>query len=296
MILRMLKYYFMTIGVIASGVLLIAATTDISLSDMLPQIVKSVKLDRGYNFAGEPMPLNEDTRERLDRELTVNAYWHSSTLLNIKLANKYLPAIEKILREEGVPEDFKYLAIAESGLRNVSSPAGAKGFWQFRKLAGQEMGLEINSEVDERYHLEKSTRAACKYIKQLHKRFGSYTEAAAAYNVGPTKLASELKKQGEEKYYDLNLNEETSRYVFRLMALKEILSRPNDFGFYVDGSDKYFQQADLKKVLVDKTISSWKEFAEQHGVSYRMLKYYNPWLIDSKLTVKHNTYYVSVPR
>ncbi len=262
----------------------------------LPQVVKSIVMDQPINFAGEIMPLNMDTQERLDRELSVNAYWHSSTLLNIKLANKYLPVIERILSEEGVPDDFKYLAIAESGLRNVSSPAGAKGFWQFRKLAAQEFKLEVNSEVDERYHLEKSTRAACKYIKQLHKRFGSWTSAAAAYNVGPTKYSSVMRQQQEESYYNLNLNQETSRYVFRLIALKEILKNPTDFGFYVDASEKYIPMDDVYEVTVDKTVSDWSAFAKQYGLSYRMLKYYNPWLIDSKLTVKNNIYQIKIPR
>lgn len=275
----------------------VSAKMDISLTDLLPQIVKGVKIEQNaFNFAGEVMPLNEDTRERLDRELTVNAYWQSSTLLNIKLAHKYLPMIEQILREEGVPDDFKYLAIAESGLRNVGSHAGAKGFWQFMTGTGKEYGLEINSEVDERYHFEKSTRAAAKYIKRLHTRFGNYTNAAASYNVGPTKFSKEMKAQGEDSYYNMNLNIETSRYVFRLLAIKEILKRPNDFGFYLDPQDYYPPVKDLMTVTVDKTVPSWKEFAKQHGLSYRMLKFYNPWIIDSKLTVINNTYQVKVPR
>ncbi len=275
----------------------ISAKTDITLSDLLPQVVKSVKIEQNaFNFAGEVMPLNPDTRERLDRELTVNAYWQSSTLLNIKLAQKYLPMIEQILREEGVPDDFKYLAIAESGLRNVGSHAGAKGFWQFMTGTGKEYGLEINSEVDERYHFEKSTRAAAKYIKKLYSRFGSYTNAAASYNVGPTKFSKEMKAQGEDNYYNMNLNIETSRYVFRLLAIKEILKRPNDFGFYLDPQDYYPQTADLMSVTVDSTVPSWKDFARQHGLTYRMLKFYNPWIIDSKLTVINNTYQVRVPR
>jgi len=200
------------------------------------------------------------------------------------------------LREEGVPDDFKYLAIAESGLRNVGSHAGAKGFWQFMTGTGKEYGLEINSEVDERYHFEKSTRAAAKYIKRLHKRFGNYTNAAASYNVGPTKFSKEMKAQGEDSYYNMNLNIETSRYVFRLLAIKEILKRPNDFGFYLDSQDYYPQTTDLMTVTVDKTVASWKEFARKHGLTYRMLKYYNPWIIDSKLTVINNTYQVKVPR
>lgn len=284
------------VGAVAICVLLAAAANGVKVQDILPQVVKSIKLDRGFSFAGEPMPINQDTRERIDRELTVNAYWHSSTLLNIKLAHKYLPEIERILREEGVPEDFKYLAVAESGLRNVSSPAGAKGYWQFRSLAAKEFGLEVNSEVDERYHLEKSTRAAAKYIKQLHKRFGNYTNAAAAYNVGPTRFSKELSAQGETSYYNLNLNSETSRYVFRLMALKEILSRPEDFGFYLDPADRYYSEDNLMTVLVEETVPSWKDFAHRHGLTYRMLKYHNPWIIDSKLTVKHNKYHVKVPR
>lgn len=266
------------------------------IRSVLPQVIKSIEMEPAINFAGEQMPVNPDTKERLDRELTVNAYWHSSTLLNIKLANKYLPTIERILREEGVPDDFKYLAIAESGLRNVGSSAGAKGFWQFRSLAAKEFKLEVNSEVDERYHLEKSTRAACKYIKQLHKRFDSWTSAAAAYNVGPTKFRSVLNDQQETSYYNLNLNQETSRYVFRLIALKEILKNPTDFGFYLDPKDKYQPLDNLYEVTVDKTVSNWANWAKERGVSYRMLKFYNPWLIDSKLTVKNNVYQIKLPR
>lgn len=284
-----------TIFIIA--LLLISATYAVTTGTVLPQIVKAIKTNqKSFDFAGEVMPLNPDTKERLDRELSVNAYWQSSTLLNIKLAHKYLPIIEKILREEGVPDDFKYLAIAESGLRNVGSHAGAKGYWQFMTGTGKEFGLEINTEVDERYHLEKSTRAAAKYIKRLHSRFGNYTNAAGAYNVGPTKLSKEMKAQGEESYYNLNLNIETSRYVFRLLAIKEILKNPEQYGFFLDPDDYYRESVDLMTITVDKTIPSWKEFASQHGLTYRMLKFYNPWIIDSKLTVINNVYQVKVPR
>jgi membrane-bound lytic murein transglycosylase D len=292
-----LSNFLYVMGIAACCTLVIAASNKTPINEILPQIVKSINMrNHTYTFADEPMPLNDDTRERLDRELTVNAYWHSATLLNIKLAQKYLPEIERILREEGVPDDFKYLAIAESGLRNVSSSAGAKGYWQFLQASGKEYGLEINSEVDERYHLEKSTRAACKYIKWLKNKFGNYTNAAAAYNVGPTRLASELVEQGEKSYYDLNLNEETSRYVFRLIAIKEILSRPQEFGFYSEFEDGYHANQDLMNIEVTQSVPSWADFAESHGLTYRMLKFYNPWIIDSKLTVKSNTYYVKVPR
>lgn len=262
----------------------------------LPQVVEAVDLEKSYSFAGEPMPSHFDAMERLDRELLVNAYWQSSTLLNLKSANRYFPTIEKILSEEGVPDDFKYLAVAESSLRHVSSPANAKGFWQFRKLAAKEFGLEVNDEVDERYHIEKSTRAACQYLKQLYNRFGSWTNAAAAYNLGPTNLSKALNDQKEESYYDLNLNSETSRYLFRLIAIKEILQNPQKFGFYLNPNELYKPLDNYYEVEVSSSIENWADFADQHNVSYRMLKVYNPWLRDSKLTVIKNRYKIKIPK
>jgi len=188
------------------------------------------------------------------------------------------------------------LAVAESNLRPVSSPANAKGFWQFRKLAAKEFGLEVNDEVDERYHTEKSTEAACKYIKQLYDRFGSWSNAAAAYNVGPTNYSKILRNQNEDTFYNLNLNSETSRYVFRLIAIKEIMSNPVKFGFYLDADDLYSPLDKYRTVTVDKSVESWGEFAERHKVTYRILKIYNPWLRDSKLTVIKNTYSIKIPK
>lgn len=262
----------------------------------LPQIIEPVDINKQFDWAGEMIPENFDTKERLDRELLVNAYWQSSTLLNIKAINRYFPLMERILAEEGVPDDFKYLAVAESNLRNVVSSAKATGFWQFRKLAAKEMGLEVNDQVDERYHVEKATRAACKYLKQLHRRFGNWTNAAAAYNVGPTNLSRIMSSQGEENFYNLNLGEETSRYVFRLIAMKEILSNPNNYGFYVDAHEKYPPLDNFYEVVVDSSVNSWSDFAKQHGTNYRMLKVYNPWLRDTDLTVIKNTYKIKVPR
>ena len=263
----------------------------------LPQIIKSIDMERRYDFAGEELPMkNFDVKERLERELLVNSYWHSSTVLNIKNAHRYLPVISRILRENGIPEDFKYLAIAESNLRNETSPAGAKGFWQFMKPTAKYYGLEINSEVDQRFHVELATQAACKYIQDYYKRFGSWTLAAAAYNVGGTKLNRALQDQKVDNYYDLNLNAETNRYVFRIMAMKEIISNPDDFGFYIPKDEQYQTLDEYKIVEVDGPIQNLGDFAKKQGTSYRMLKLYNPWLMTHQLiNSARKTYQIKIP-
>lgn len=244
----------------------------------------AVKLPDKMSFAGEPVPLDEmDVRERFDRELTVNSYWHSSTILMMKRAYRWFPTIEQILRKNNVPEDFKYLAMAESGLQDVVSSAGATGFWQFMRSAGLEQGLTINSEVDERYHVEKSTEAACRYLKSLKEEFGSWTLAAAAYNMGRTGLMRQLERQEERNYYDLILNDETSRYVFRILALKSIYTAPLDFGFQLTTSDMY-QPYEFKVEKVNSTVESWPEFCDARNITYRELKLLNPWLRDAQLT------------
>lgn len=264
----------------------------------IPQIVKPVYLDKQFSFAGEELPLdNFDVRERLERELTVNTYWHSSTVLNMKQTSRYFPLIERILEEEGVPDDFKYLAVAESNLRNVTSPAGAKGLWQFMQPTAASYGLEINKEVDERYHVEKATRAACKYLKDDKKRFGSWLLVAAAYNMGGTRLARSIKEQRADSYFDLNLNIETARYVFRIVAIKEIYNHPRQFGFYLDKDEGYEPLNDYEIVEVNGSVENWGDFADEYDISYRMLKVYNPWLIDKKLTNKSKkTYQIKIPR
>ncbi len=267
-------------------------------NDQLPQVVKSISLDKEFSFAGEIVPTqNFDVRERLDRELLRDAYWHSSTVLSIKRASRFFPVIEKILAEEGLPDDFKYLAVAESSLSNAVSPAGAKGVWQFLKGTGKEYGLEVNSEVDERFHLEKSTYAACKYLKSLNKKFGNWTMAAAAYNMGGSRLSKESKTQRSNDYYDLNLNRETARYIFRILAIKEIMNKPEDFGFYIDEKDKYPPLDQYDQLEVGGTIANWGDYAKKYGASYRMLKVYNPWLISSSLTNKtKKKYIVKLPK
>jgi hypothetical protein len=264
-------------------------------SNKLPQVVKPPKLSSELYFAGEKIPFNVDTRERLDREFLVNTYYHSSSVIAMKNAARYFPIIEDILKEEGVPLDFKYLSVAESNLSNVISSAGARGFWQFMKAASKDYGLEVNKEVDERYHLEKSTRAAAKYLKWLKDKHGSWINAAAAYNMGPGGFSRAQKSQGEDSFFDLNLNSETSRYVFRLVAIKEIMSNPEKFGFYLDPDDKY-EPWNTYQVKVNQSVTDLGAFARSHGSSYRILKYYNPWLIDNKLTVVKNTYYIRFPR
>ena len=266
-------------------------------TNQLPQIIRPVDLNKAFNFAGEPLPMeNFDVRERLDRELIVNSYRHSSTILNMKKASRYFPVIEPILAKNGIPDDFKYLAVAESDLRNATSPAGAKGFWQFMRGTAKDYGLQVANEIDERYHLEKATEAACKHLRKLHNMFGSWSLAAAAYNVGQSKLRSELEKQRGNTLYDLNLNQETSRYLFRVVALKEIISNPHNFGF--DISDALYPPLDNYAVVeVNTSIPSWGDFARNYGTTYRMLKIYNPWLTTGSLQNKSGrVYWVKIPK
>ncbi len=241
-------------------------------------------LDARYTFADEAMPGdNFDARERLDRELTVNTYLHAITLLNIKTANRYFPVIEPILKKNGIPEDFKYLSVAESNLRMATSSAGAKGLWQFLEGTATAYGLEVNADVDERYDVEKSTEAACKFFLYLKKRFGTWTMAAAAYNMGDAAIAKRIEEQKAGNYYDLNLNEETSRYVFRIIAIKEIMQNPEKYGFYVDSNELYPPFQKYSTLIVTESIPDLASLAQQYGTSYRMLKVFNPWLVGSSL-------------
>jgi len=264
----------------------------------LPQVVRSVEITQTFNFAGERVPHElPDVKERMERELLVNSYRHSSTIQYLKLMPRYFPLIENILRQEGVPDDFKYLAVAESGLRMAVSPAGAKGLWQFLKGTAQEQGLRVTSEVDERYHVEKSTRAACRYLKQLHRQFGSWTLAAAAYNMGQTALARDLKYQKEDSYYNLNLSRETMRYIFRIVALKEMHLNAQKYGYYLESSDFYTPMDQVHVISVDKTVENLGDFAHKYGSTYRELKTYNPWLLSHKLSnASGKEYFIQLPK
>ena len=246
--------------------------------------VYALPLPEKMDFAGEPVPLHEpDIRERMDRELLVNTYWQSNGLLIFKRANKYFPIIEPLLKKHGLPDDFKYLAVAESGLENNRSPAGAAGFWHFLKGTGREYGLEINDYVDERYNLEKATEVAAEYLKKSKDRFGSWTLAAAAYNAGNGGVNKQITRQkADTYYYDLLLNDETSRYVFRILAFKEILSNPKKYGFNFREQDLY-KNIPTYKVKVDTAVTDFADFARKFDINYKILKLHNPWLRDTYL-------------
>tara|TARA_R110002072_G_scaffold125944_3_gene262649 strand:- start:183014 stop:183943 length:930 start_codon:yes stop_codon:yes gene_type:complete len=259
--------------------------------------VYALPLPEKMDFAGEPVPLHEpDIRERMDRELLVNTYWQSNGLLIFKRANKYFPIIEPLLKKHGLPDDFKYLAVAESGLENNRSPAGAAGFWHFLKGTGREYGLEINDYVDERYNLEKATEVAAEYLKKSKDRFGSWTLAAAAYNAGNGGVNKQITRQkADTYYYDLLLNDETSRYVFRILAFKEILSNPKKYGFNFREQDLY-KNIPTYKVKVDTAVTDFADFAKKFDINYKILKLHNPWLRDTYLkNSSRKEYLIEIP-
>ncbi|HCS19566.1 MAG TPA: murein transglycosylase [Bacteroidetes bacterium] len=255
------------------------------------------KIPSNINFAGEAAHLDEvDVKERLDRELLVNTFWHSNTIIMLKRANKYFPVIEPILEKNGVPDDMKFLCMIESGLSNAISPSNAAGFWQFLASTGKRYGLEVNNEIDERFHLVKATEAACAYLKDNKARLGSWTLAAAAYNMGENGVESQLKKQGVSSYYDLHLNDETARYLFRILAAKEIYTRQADYGFLIE-EEALYNPVQTRVVTVDSTVSNWPEFALAQGTNYKHLKLLNPWIRQrSMLNKSKKEYTVLLPK
>lgn len=248
------------------------------------------------DFAGENTPLNiDDVNERFERELLVNANLHASTILILKRANRAFPIIELILKKNEVPDDFKYLAVIESALLNAVSSAGARGVWQFMPETAKEKGMEVNDCVDERYHLEKSTEAACKYLLAAKSKFGSWTLAAASYNGGMTGVNKQIEIQKVSNYYDLLLNDETSRYVFRILALKEIMKNPEKFGFDIPKQELY-ELFPTRKIEIDSTVNNLADLAISQGINYKILKIYNPWLRESKLENKNKKKYcIEIP-
>jgi membrane-bound lytic murein transglycosylase D len=245
-----------------------------------------VPIPDSATFAGEFVPVDIFyVREQFDRELTVNTYWHSSTILSLKRAARWFPVIEPILAKSGIPDDFKYLALIESGLMNVVSPSGAAGYWQFLEKTGKEYGLTINKEVDERYNVVKATEAACAYLKKSYVKFGNWTLVASSYNAGPGRIDETIEKQQVRNYYDMLLPEETNRYVFRILAMKSIYEDPVKYGFKLEKGDLYVP-LEVKTIKVTESISDLTAFALKHQTTYRMLKELNPWLRADKLTVR----------
>ena len=259
--------------------------------------IHSIPIPDSLTFSGETVDLNEnDLIQRFDKEILVNTYWQSNTLQLIKRSRKFFKIIEPILKKEGVPDDFKYLAVIESGLENLRSPKGAKGIWQIMRGTGKELGLEINNNVDERYNLELSTIAACRYIKKAKNKFGTWTLAAAAYNRGMSGVNRALKKQNVKSYYDLLLGNETRRYVFRIHAIKLILNNPNSYGFFVKDSE-YYKDDGFEVMNVDYPIKNLSEFANKNGINYKTLKIFNPWLIQNHLNNRSKKKYkIKIPK
>jgi hypothetical protein len=289
------KLVYLSILVIAVSGLFVFAT---SVKDKEKQLHEGTSqyFPVEVDFAGEKAPLQiADVKERFDRELLVNANLHSSTLLIIKRANRAFPVIEPILAQYGVPDDFKYLAVIESALTNAVSPSGAKGVWQFMPETAKEKGMEVNDIVDERYHLIKSTEAACKYLLAAKQKFGSWTLAAASYNGGMNGINKKIEEQKVTDYYDLLLTDETSRYVFRILALKEIMKSPEKFGFNISEHELY-SLLPTKTIVVDSTINDLATFAKSQGINYKILKLHNPWMRDKKLSnTSKKRYEIEIP-
>lgn len=271
------RFTVITLFLSTCGIFIFATST--SVFNFRSHVDYPLEMD----FSGEKVPTSlADVKERLDREMAVNINLNASTSLLLKRANKVFPIIEPILAQNNIPDDFKYLAVIESGLVNAVSPSGAKGVWQFMPETAKEIGLEVTEQVDERYHIEKATQAACNYLKKAKEKFGSWTMAAAAYNGGISGLQKQIDFQKATDYYDLWLSEETSRYVFRILALKEIMKNPEKYGYAIPEKALY-PKLTTRKIVIDSSVTDLAAFAIQQGINYKILKTHNPWLRDKKL-------------
>ena len=296
------------IGVTAAITLLPAQSNDEQLEeyegtdkefiafDRIDHVTHDIELPDSMTFCGEEVPLDLFfVSERLERELLVNSYLHSSTLLLLKRTTRWFPVMEPLMEKYGLPEDFKYLAMIESSLTNAVSPSKAVGFWQFLEGTGKQYSLEINKEVDMRYNVEKETVAACKYLKDSYRKFGSWTSAAAAFNCGNGRISKTMEEQRVDSYYDMLLPEETQRYVYRILALKLITENPEKYGFQIRDNG-WYQPYEYKTVTVTESITSLVDFAYEQGTNLKMLKYFNPWLRGNSLTISAgNSYDIKIP-
>ena len=289
--LTLFTFSVVVLFVNCNDTVLVENNTDTNPVYTVPHIPDSL------TFCGELVPLHyTDVYEALEKELIKNNFWHSQTIQIIKRTGRYFPTIEKILEEEGMPQDLKYLAIAESALEHVVSPAGAKGFWQLMEGTGKDYGLEIYSEVDERYHLEKSTYAAISFLKDSYKKYNNWTLAGASYNVGRRGVDRQVTKQGEDNYYNILFNSETGRYIYRVLSYKLWIENPEVYGFHIP-EEEYYKPYQTKNITVDKTIVNFSNFAKEHNTNYKVLKILNPWLRDNKLTVSAgNSYQIAIPK
>jgi len=296
------------IGVTAAITLLPAQSNDEQLEeyegtereflsfDQIDHITHDIELPNTLYFCGEKVPLDLFyVRERLERELIINTYRHSTTIMQLKRTTRWFPVMEPIMEQYGLPEDFKYLAMIESELTNAVSPSKATGFWQFLESTGKEYGLEINKQVDMRYNVEKETVAACKYLKESYRKFGSWISAAAAFNCGNGRISRTMEEQRVDSYFDMLLPEETQRYVYRILALKLITENPEKYGFQI-GDNGWYRPFETKTVTVTESIPDLIQFAYEQGTNYKMLKYFNPWLRSNSLTISAgNSYEIKIP-
>jgi hypothetical protein len=289
---KLFPYVFLALSVISCKEI---PSTRKAKTNLLSNTIALPQLPSSILFFGEKINLeDEDIRERLDREIITNVYFQSSTTFALKRANRFFPEIEKILKDQNVPEDFKYLAVIESNLSEVSSPVGANGFWQFMPFTAKEYGLEMNDEVDERMNLTKSTHAACAFIKNAHKIFGDWVNACASYNRGIGGVQSDMKWQKTEHYFDTDMNNETGRYVFRIMAMKLIMENPKRYGFDIPKSQLY-KPFKTKTIKIDKEISNLAEWAKNKGINLKIVRKLNPWLISNKLTIRPSDFSIKLP-
>ena len=268
-----------------------------SVKSEVPYCVTPPSVAEQATFDGETIDLRRyDRRERMDREMMSFTYMHSTTMLMLKRANRYFPIVEPILKANGIPDDFKYLMVIESSLNPIArSPAGAAGLWQFMPATGREFGLEVNDNIDERYNVEKATVAACKYFKQAYEKYGNWMAVSAAYNAGQGRITAQLDKQLADHAMDLWLVEETSRYMFRLLAAKEIFNNPQRFGFLLKREHLY-PPIPYKKVTITTAIENLDEYAKQNGITYAQLRDANPWLREHSLKNKtRRTYVLHIP-
>ncbi len=296
------------IGVTAAITLLPAQSNDEQLEeyegtereflsfDQIDHITHDIELPDIMYFCGEEVPLDLFyVRERLERELIINTYRHSTTIMQLKRTTRWFPVMESIMEQYGLPEDFKYLAMIESELTNAVSSSKATGFWQFLESTGKEYGLEINKQVDMRYNVEKETVAACKYLKESYRKFGNWISAAAAYNCGNGRISRTMEEQRVDSYFDMLLPEETQRYVYRILALKLITENPEKYGFQI-GDNGWYRPYETKTVTVTESIPNLVQFAYEQGTNYKMLKYFNPWLRSNSLTISAgNSYEIKIP-